>query len=61
MARIDYKQEARFAQKEIYGAGKLLSSAKMRLAGTKYASDMNKVWDALSALNTRIVKDLNAK
>lgn len=55
MARIDYNQECKWAQQDIFKASKLLSSAKMRLAGTQYASSMNKIWDELAELNRKLV------
>ena len=55
MARIDYNQECKWAQQEIYKASKLLSSAKMRLEGTQYASSINKIWDELSVLNKKLI------
>ncbi len=51
--------EVKWAQKEIYKAGKELASARMRLEGTKYEKEMNKLWDSLAALNTRLVDDIN--
>ncbi len=52
------KEQIKYAQQEIKKAGRELVSANMRLDGTKYESDMRKVMDALSALNTRLVNDL---
>lgn len=51
-------EQIKFAQKEIQKAGRELVSANMRLEGSKYESDMRRVMDALSALNTRLVNDL---
>lgn len=52
------REQIKFAQQEIRKAGKELVSANMRLEGSKYESDMRKVMDAISALNTRLVNDL---
>ncbi len=52
------KEQIKYAQKEIQKAGRELVSANLRLEGSKYESDMRKVMDALSALNTRLVNDL---
>lgn len=52
------REQIKYAQQEIQKAGKELVSANMRLEGSKYESDMRKVMDALSALNTRLVNDL---
>ena len=52
------KEQIKWAQKEIYKAGKELVSANLRLEGSQYEKDMRKVMDALSALNTRLVNDL---
>lgn len=58
MARIDYKQEMKWVQQDIYKAGKMLVSANMRLEGTKYSSDMKKVMEGLSSLNSRLIEEL---
>ena len=54
-------QQVKYAQQEIFKAGKELGSAKMRLEGTKYEKDMNQLWDCLQKLNTRLVNDIRAK
>lgn len=51
-------EQIKFAQKEIQKAGRELVSANMRLEGSQYESDMRRVLDALSKLNTRLVNDL---
>lgn len=53
------REQIKYAQQEIRKAGKELVSANMRLEGTPYENDMRKVMDALSALNNRLVNDLN--
>lgn len=52
------KEQIKYAQQEIQKAGRELMSANMRLEGSKYESDMRKVIDALSALNTRLINDI---
>ena len=52
------REQINYAQQEILKAGKELVSANMRLEGSQYESDMRKVMDAISALNTRLVNDL---
>lgn len=52
------REQIKYAQQEIQKAGRELMSANMRLEGSQYESDMRKVMDALSALNTRLVNDL---
>lgn len=52
------REQIKYAQQEIRKAGKELISANMRLEGSKYESDMRKVMDALSTLNTRLINDL---
>jgi len=54
-------QQVKFAQQEIFKAGKELGSAKMRLEGTAYEKDMNAIMERLTKLNNRIVKDINKK
>lgn len=51
------KQQLRYAQKDIYSAGKHLSSAGLRLNGTQYEADFKALWLALSKLNNRLIKD----
>lgn len=53
------REQIKFAQQEIRKAGKELVSANMRLEGSQYEIDMRKVMDALSALNKRLINDLN--
>lgn len=55
------EQQVKYAQQEIFKAGKELASAKIRLEGTKYEKDMNKLWDCLQKLNTKLVSDIRAK
>jgi len=50
--------QVKYAQQEIMKAGKELSSAKMRLEGTKYEADAQHAWDALQKLNDKLVKDI---
>lgn len=50
--------QIKYAQQEIYKAGKELISANMRLEGTEYESDMKKVMDGLSKLNNRLIAAL---
>lgn len=52
------KEQIKIAQKEIQKAGRELVSANLRLNGSIYESDMRKVMDAISKLNTRLVNDL---
>lgn len=54
-------QQVKFAQKEIYKAGRELGSARIRLEGTPYEKDMNKLYECLTKLNTRLVNDINKK
>lgn len=52
------EQQLRFAQREIFKAGDLIGSAGMRLRGTEYEQDYKKVWNALNALNDRLIRDI---
>lgn len=54
-------QQVKFAQQEIFKAGKELGSAKIRLEGTAYEKDTNAIMERLTKLNSRIVKDINKK
>ena len=52
-------QELKWAQKSLYNGGKQMADAGMRLRGTKYEKDYEKLWHALSELNSRLVNDIN--
>lgn len=54
-------QQVKFAQQEIFKAGKELGSAKIRLEGSAYEKDINAIMERLTKLNNRIVKDINKK
>lgn len=53
--------QIRYAQQEILRAGNWLVSANMRLEGTKYESDMRKIMDSLSNLNSKLINDIKKK
>lgn len=55
------KQELLFAQKAVYSAGKHLADAGMRLRETEYGKDYQKVWDAIQALNRKLIDDIHKK
>ena len=52
-------QELKWAQKSLHNGGKQIADAGMRLRGTKYEKDYEKLWDALSKLNSRLINDIN--
>lgn len=52
-------QELKWAQKSLYNGGKQIADAGMRLRGTKYEKDYEKLWHALSELNSRLINDIN--
>lgn len=51
-------QELRFAQKALYSAGRNIGDAGMRLRGTEYGDDFEKLWNALNNLNNRLINDI---
>ena len=53
-------REIRLAQQAIFKAGKSISEAGLRLRGTRYEKDYDKVFDALSALNTKLIKEIRS-
>lgn len=53
------KQELRFAQKTLYNGSKQIADAGMRLRGTKYEKDYERLWHALSDLNSKLITDIN--
>ena len=52
-------QELKWAQKSLYNGGKQIADAGMRLRGTKYEKDYEKLWHALSELNSRLINEIN--
>ena len=52
------EQQLRFAQQDLVKGSRDISSAGMRLSGTKYESDYRKVWSALEKLNDKLVKEI---
>lgn len=52
-------QELRWAQKDVYNAGKDLALAGLRLNNTKYHAQYRKVYEALTALNNALINDIN--
>ena len=53
------QQELKFAQKSLYNGGRQIGDAGMRLRGTKYEQDFERLWQALSELNSRLIADIN--
>ena len=52
------QQEIKFAQKEVFRAGNILSSVGLRVNGSKYYNIYKKMYDALNELNHMLIKDL---
>lgn len=52
------EQQLRFAQQDLVKGSRDISSAGMRLSGTKYESDYRKLWSALDNLNARLIEDI---
>lgn len=48
------------AQRAIFRAGNTIGDAGMRLEGTKYEKDYERLWNALNKLNSRLVKDIRS-
>lgn len=53
------QQELKWTQKSLYNGSKMIADAGMRLKGTKYEKDYERLWHALSELNSRLVNDIN--
>ena len=51
-------QQLIYAQKEIVTASKSLSSAGLRLDGTRFNGMYRKVWAALEELNAELIKEI---
>ena len=48
-----------YAQQEIRkAANEYVSSARLRLAGTKYEKDVERLWKLLESLNTKLIRDI---
>lgn len=52
------KQQLRYAQKDIVTASKSLSSAGLRLEGTRFHGLYRKMWAALEELNNELIKEI---
>lgn len=52
------EKEMRWAQQDIVKGSRSIADAGMRLRGTKYESDYKRLWDALTALNNRLINDI---
>ena len=52
-------QELKWAQKSLHNGGKQIADAGKRLRGTKYEKDYEKLWNALSELNSRLINEIN--
>ncbi len=53
------QQELKWAQKSIYQGSKRIADAGMCLRCTKYEKDYERLWHALSDLNSRLINDIN--
>lgn len=54
-------QDLRWAQKDIYNAGKSLASAGLRLQGSEYEDAYRRLYKALEALNRSLIKDIQKR
>lgn len=52
------KQQLRYAQKDIVTASKSLSSAGLRLEGTRFHGLYRKMWAALEELNNELITEI---
>ena len=55
------EQELRWAQKDIYNAGNYISQAGLRLYGTQFDKDYQRLYNALTKLNNKLIKAINKK
>lgn len=55
---IDYNQEKKWAQKDLMKAANTMASVKMRLDGTKYHDECDKIMNAMVKLNDALVKEI---
>ena len=54
-------QELRWAQKDIFNAGNSIAQAGLRLRGTEYEKAYDRLYKAMTALNQKLIKDINKK
>ena len=52
-------QELRWAQKDVFDAANHFVSAGLRLQGTKYEKNYDRLYKALNALNRRLISEIN--
>ena len=55
------EQELRWAQKDIYNAGNNICSAGLRLRGTEFDKDYERLYNAMQKLNSKLIKAINKK
>jgi hypothetical protein len=51
----------RTIQSEVYKAGGLIGSARLRSESTKYEKDLKSIFDKINKLNNKLVKEINKK
>ena len=51
-------KELRLAQQDVLTAGHIIADAGMRLRGTKYERDYERLWKAIQSLNNKLVKEI---
>ena len=54
-------QELRWAQKDVFDAANHLVSAGLRLQGTKYGKNYERIYTSLNALNRKLIADINRR
>lgn len=55
---INREKELRLAQQDLMKAGRALSSAGLRLAGTEFESEYRLIWEKVRQLNNRLINTL---
>ena len=54
-------KELRLAQKSLYTGANAVADAGMRLQGTRFEKDYERVWQAISTLNEKLISAINRK
>ena len=52
-------KELRWAQQDLLEGGRKVADAGMRLRGTKYEADYERLWKAIQRLNNKLIKEIN--
>ena len=55
------KQELQWAQQSLQDGARLIAEAGMRLEGTRHEAAYRKIWEGITNLNCKLIKDIKAR